>query len=36
MAEDRDDFIIKSIREDREIREALNGERPLNQKGLKI
>ena len=31
MAEDRDDFIIKSIREDREIREALNGERPLQK-----
>ena len=31
MAEDRDDFIIRSIREDREIREALNEERPLQK-----
>ena len=31
MAEDRDDFIIRSIREDAEIREALNKERPLQK-----
>ena len=31
MAEDRDDFIIRSIREDAEIREALNKERPLTK-----
>jgi|TARA_R110002020_G_scaffold230325_1_gene441188 hypothetical protein len=31
MAEDRDDFIIRSIREDREIREALTKEGPLKK-----